>query len=452
MSRDPAGGAATLTMRLARLARELTVTHADLSDAERYVRDWVGCCSAGGSTRQGEMIRAYSARETGLEGRVFAAAALSHITETDDLHRGSTTHPGCVVVPVALLLGREFEAAGDRVLRSVLAGYEVMLRIGEAVGPGHYRTFHNTATVGAFGAAAAAAHMLELPEEGWVWALGNAGTQAAGLWQFNEDGTMSKHLHAGHAAQAGLRAALLAREGFTGPAAILEGERGFFAGYCPDPLPERVLAEAPGWKLPETSFKPYPSCRHTHPAIDAALELRSRLGTDGLPPGAIERVRIASYPVGLRITDEPAPASTYAAKFSMQFCVATALAHGRPELASYEGRALRDPAVLRLLERTAVEVSPELAASYPRRWGAHVEVTTSDGATHRAVRDAARGDPETPLTDAELDEKVSRLCEYGGVDAARAAALIQACRALPAGGPPFDIPHVPRRTGAAAPA
>jgi 2-methylcitrate dehydratase PrpD len=433
------GGGETLSQALARRIRAMPVARGDRAEAERFVRDWLGSHVAGRATEPGRMLRAYGRGETGVEGRVFVAAALSHVTETDDLHRRSTTHPGCVVVPVALLLGSERGAPGEAVLHAVLAGYEAMLRVGEALGPAHYRVFHNTATAGVFGAAAAASLLLRLDERAWVWALGNAGTQAAGLWQFNQDATMSKPLHAGHAAQAGLRAARLAREGFTGPAAILEGEQGFFAGLCPDAVPERVLATAAGWKLPETSFKPYPSCRHTHPAIDAALALREELAPGAAGVEAVERIRIASYPTALRVTDDPAPTSTYAAKFSIQFCVASTLARGRPELGSFEGESLRDPRVLRLLERTEVGVGDELAASYPARWGARVEVATTDGATRAAERRSARGDPEDPLSDAELDDKVRALCAYGGVDGVRVEALLDACRALTTGGSPLEL-------------
>jgi 2-methylcitrate dehydratase PrpD len=441
----------TLSLGLTRRIRDLPVSQEDLDSAERYVRDWLGSHVAGGATEPGRMLRAYGQREPGLEGRVFVAAALSHITETDDLHRASTTHPGCVVVPVALLLGRELDVPGERVLHAVLAGYEAMLRVGEALGSEHYRIFHNTATAGVFGAAAAAALLLDLHEEAWLWALGNAGTQAAGLWQFNEDATMSKHLHAGHAAQSGLRAALLAKQGFTGAARILEGEKGFFAGYCPDAIPDRVLADTPGWKLPETSFKPYPSCRHTHPAIDAALELRERLGTGNGGALEVECVRVLSYPIALRITDNPAPTSSYAAKFSMQFCVATALAEGKPGLASFEPDRLNDPEVQTLVEHSVVEVSSKLAAAYPQRWGARVEVTTAEGQTHAAERSSAKGDPENDLTDAELDEKVHDLCIYGGMSSSEAEELIRACKALPGGGHPFALPHSDAAATAAPP-
>jgi len=421
---------ATLSLSLTRLIRGRAVESSDLRTAERYVRDWLGSFVAGGATPAGAMLRAYARQRPDLEGRVFLAAALSHITETDDLHRASITHPACVVVPVSLLLARELDASGPAALRAVLSGYEAMLRVGEALGPSHYRIFHNTATAGVFGAAAAAATLLELDEAAWVWALGNAGTQAAGLWQFNEDATMSKHLHAGHAAEAGLRAALLAREGFTGPAAILEGEMGFFRGFCPDPLPGRVLAPSNGWKLAETSLKPYPSCRHTHPAIDAALEIRRGLGENELAMAA--EIRIASYPAALRVTDNCTPRTPYAARFSLQFCVATALAHGWPGMHAFDADRIGDGDALvhDLMDRTRVRVDEDLAAAYPARWGAAVEVVWPDGQRLGARREVAKGDPEDALGEAELSAKVLDSMAYGGLGQEDAEALLGWCGRL----------------------
>ena len=306
----------SLSRALVRLIRSQPTEPHDLQAAERYVRDWLGSTVAGRATPPGAALTAYGQAMADLDARVFLAAALSHITETDDLHQYSVTHPGCVVIPSALLLTHEVGGTGAQALRAVLAGYEAMLRVGEALGEGHFRIFHNTATAGVFGSAAAACTVLDLDEDAWVWALGNAGTQASGLWQFNEDATMSKHLHAGHAA-AGVRAALLAARGFTGPSEILEGAKGFFQGFCPDPVPEAITSEAPGWKLPETSMKPYPCCRHTHPAVDAALELRDSLGRGAqgnLTPDRIGSIRILTYPTALDVTDQPRPTTPYAAK------------------------------------------------------------------------------------------------------------------------------------------
>ncbi len=430
----------TLTQSLTKLVRSAKVTDEHLVSASRYVRDWLGAAAAGGATTPGRILRSYAEGRPSEEDRVFLAAALSHITETDDLHRASTTHPACVVIPTALIFAGTFGASGRAALRAVLAGYEVMLRVGEALGSEHYRTFHNTATAGVFGAAAAAATILELDERQWGWALGNAGTQAGGLWQFNEDATMSKHLHAGHAAQAGARSALLARAGFTGPAAILEGARGFFAGFCPNADPSRVLAPGNDWKLTETSLKPYPSCRHTHPAIDAALAARTELGPPEPMAGEVERVTVSSYPAALALTDNPNPFSPYAARFSMQFCVGTALLHGRVGMRSFDDDGLADEALRRLLTKTNVQVDETLARAYPREWGAAVEVCTSGGRCVRIDRSTARGDPEVPLMDEEIDAKTHELCAYGGIEPATTDRLLEACRNLPNGGPPVPIP------------
>ena len=426
-----------LSRSLVRGVLARTVSEADRAGAERFVRDWLGSFVAGQATPPGRILLAYGHGSRDLERRVFLAAALSHVTETDDLHRGSVTHPGCVVVPTAWLLARRLGAGGRALLDAVLAGYEVMTRVGEALGPGHYRIFHNTATAGVFGSAAAAARLLDLDEDAWVWALGNAGTQAAGLWQFNEDATMSKHLHAGHAAAAGLGAALLAAEGFTGAEAILEGEKGLFRALCPDPAPARVLAEAPGWKLHETSIKPYPCCRHTHPAIDAALEARAALG-DARP----FRVEVTSYPAALDVTDRPRPDTTYAAKFSMQYCVATALLHGRPGLGSFEPERIAGDDVRGLLGRVRVCADESLARAYPERWGAAVEVEAEDGRTVRVERANASGDPDEPLADEELDEKVEGLCRWAGLGERRARRLLGRTRRLLDDGPPFRLPLV----------
>ncbi|TVR57463.1 MAG: MmgE/PrpD family protein [Gemmatimonadales bacterium] len=327
----------SLTRSLTRAIRELPVTAQDRRGAERMVRDWVGSRLAGETDPVGRRLTASEGRSPDLPGRVFLAAAHAHVTETDDLHRASVTHPGCVVISTAWEMASTLGKGGHALLEAVLAGYEVMLRVGEALGPGHYRLFHNTATAGVFGAAAAAAHLLELEEDPWVWALGNAGTQAAGLWQFNEEGAMTKPLHAGHAAAAGLRAALLARQGFTGPEAILEGKKGLFRALCSDPYPDRVLAPAPAWKLHETSLKPYPCCRHTHAAIDAALVLRDRLEeeTAGVPLAErIAGIRVRTYPAALDVTDRPRPGNPQEARFSLQFAVAAALLDRRPGLAT----------------------------------------------------------------------------------------------------------------------
>jgi 2-methylcitrate dehydratase PrpD len=279
----------------------------------------------------------------------------------------------------------------------------------------------------------AAASLLELREEPTVWALGNAGTQSAGLWQFLEEGAMSKHLHAGRAAEAGVLAAELAARGFTGPAAILEGRKGFFVAACPDASPARVLAvpEAP-WQLRLTSIKPWPSCRHTHPIVDAALELHGRVDV-----GSIAEVKIETYRAALALCDRAAPASEYEAKFSLQHCAAAALVDGELTLRSFDGAARARLAAL--AARATAVATPGFDAAYPDRWGARVTLRTTAGETLMAGRDACKGDPENPVTPKELRAKAAMLLQHGGFSSERAASLIEAVLALPDGGVLPDI-------------
>ena len=290
----------SLIRALARHTRGLEADIPHLEAAAAFVQDWMGAYVAGWPTAPAGPLTGYAGGRSDLEGRVFLAAALSHIAETDDLHRSSVTHPGCVVVPVALLLGAELGRSGPEVLRAVLAGYEVMIRIGNALGPSHYRIFHNTATAGGFGAAAAAATLLELDEDGWVHALGNAGTQAGGLWQFLPDGAMSKHLHAGDGGHAGLPGGVPGLPIGSPAERILEGERGFFRGFCPDPEPLRAGAcggVGPPGTLPS---KPWPLLPPYPPGHRTARRWRMT----GAGGGSREPPPFP-YSTALRVTDAP---------------------------------------------------------------------------------------------------------------------------------------------------
>lgn len=424
----------SLTRHLTRLVQAKPASDADFLAAALFVLDALTNALAARYTPQGEILRDWYAHRSADAGRrAFLFGALVHVLEMDDLHRESVTHPGCVVIPAAWSVAAERGSDGHDFLRAVLAGYEAVCRIGNAVGPAHYKVWHNTATCGPYGAALAAATLLELAEEPTVWALGNAGTQSAGLWQFLEEGAMSKHLHAGRAAEAGLLAAELAARGFTGPAEILEGRKGFFAAACPDARPERVLAApAAAWQLRLTSIKPWPSCRHTHPAIEAALSMHGRVAGDD-----IATIRVETYRAALDLCDNATPTSEYEAKFSLQHCVAAALGDGAVTLGSFDGPSRTRLAPL--AAQTAVAATAEHDARYPDRWGARLTVETRGGESLIADCPACKGDPELPLTPGEMRAKASMLLERARVPKERGAALIESIIELAYGGPLPDI-------------
>lgn len=408
----------SLTAALTDAIRAKPITPADLDAAALFVLDTIASAHAARSSPQGRtLLNWFQAEPRDSAKRAFLFGALVHVLEIDDLHRESVTHPACVVIPAAWSAAARVGADGTAFLTAVLHGYEAVCRIGNAVGPAHYRIWHNTATCGPFGAAFAAATLLGLDAQHTVWALGNAGTQASGLWQFLEEGAMSKHLHAGRAAESGLIAAELAARGFTGPARILEGAKGFFAAACPDARPQRVLAEpdAP-WQLRLTSIKPWPSCRHTHPAVDAALELHAN-GAQDIVSG-----RVSTYRAALDLCDNSSPASEYEAKFSLQHCVAAALTDGELTLDSFDGAALTRLA--ELASRLTADIDAELDAAYPRRWGARLRLETASELTLAASRAACRGDPEAPVDAADLRAKAAALLARTELSPARAERLV----------------------------
>jgi len=401
-----------------------------VNDAQYYTLDWLGSAIAGTVTEPGRMLLAQAASQAGKGATVIGLGeernadlaaltngGLSHIVEMDDLDRGSVVHPAAPVIPAALAVAEREQASGLDFLTAVVLGYEVAIRIGEAVGRSHYRFWHNTATCGVFGSAAAAGWLLGLDAEQMVWALGNAGTMAGGLWEFIADGAMSKHLHAGRAASSGLLAADLARRGFTGARRILEGERGFFAATSSDARPELVTQGlVPGmadYKISGVSIKPYPSCRHTHPAIDAALALRQQ---HFFVLDQIARIEVETYQAALDLIDNPDPTHSYAAKFSLQYCVACALARGRVGLDDFRSEVLGDEAVRGLMARMSVGLSEELDEHYPQEWPARVRVALADGRELARLVKVPKGDPENPLTQAELEEKFRLLIAGTGYE------------------------------------
>jgi 2-methylcitrate dehydratase PrpD len=279
-----------------------------------------------------------------------------------------------------------------------------------------------------FGAAAAAASLMRLGHDQAVWAFGNAGTQAAGLWQVRHEDVMSKQWHTGRAAQAGVQAADLARAGLSGPATILEGPQGFMAALGGGDA-ARVAADPDAlWKIHEVSFKPWPACRHAHPAIDAALLLRAKIGDR-----PVETIEILTYGDALRFCDRAVPASVIEAKFSLQHSVATVLARGAPVLADFAPEALARPAVAALRARTVVAEDAGFEAAYPAHFGAEVRVGAG-GERFVARVDDALGDPENPLDADAIAAKARTLMAHAGWPAARIEAILAATGHLPHGG------------------
>jgi len=420
------------TRQLSEFLAHLTLADVPASAIEKAKElfiDWIGSALAGKDSRPVRALESFARRmgppsgpseilptRRAMTSPWFAAminAAASHVVEQDDLHNASVFHPGTVVFPPALAVAQAERKSGQELLAAVIAGYEAGIRVGEFLGRSHYEVFHTTGTAGTLAAAVASAKLLGLSADGIQQALGSAGTQAAGLWQFLRDGADSKQLHTAKAASNGLMAAYLAREGLTGARRILEGPQGLAAGMSKDADPARLTNRlGKRWAILETSLKWHASCRHTHPAADALLQLMKaeKLSYEDVAEVTARVNRGAIDVLGPVVN----PQTVHQAKFSMGTVLGLIAVHGRAGLGEFESFALSDPRVIAFRDKVKMTLDGEVDAAYPSRWLGRVEVRTARGRPCEARVDLPKGDPGNELSRAELEAKAIELARFRG--------------------------------------
>lgn len=395
---------------------------------EELFLDWVASALAGRNARPVRIMEGFaqamgpaqgpseilpSRRSTSPFFAALVNGAASHVVEQDDVHNGAVFHPGAVVFPAALATAQQIGASGRSMIAAAAVGYEAGVRVGRFLGRVHYRVFHTTGTAGTLAAAAAVAHLLGADAETMGHALGSAGTQAAGLWEFLRDAADSKQLHTAKAAADGLLAAYLARDGFTGARRILEGPQGMAAGMSCAADPALLTAGlGERWAVLETSFKVHASCRHTHPAADALGDAMRR---HGLAAADIAHVTAHVSQAAIDVLGPvTAPQTVHQARFSMGVVLALIALYGRAGLTEFTPEVLADPAVRAFRDRVSLARHPEVEAAYPERWIGLVEVETTDGRTIVSRVDVPKGDPGNTLARPELEEKMRRLAAFQG--------------------------------------
>lgn len=374
----------------------------------RAVQGFVRTLPPGGAAVLGTGMR------TGATWAALANGTGAHSIEMDDVTRESSLHPGVAAIPAALALAQERRASATDLLAAILCGYEVTMRVGNALGPAsaYSRGFHPTGVAGAFGAAVAAGRLSGLDAEGLTRALGIAGTMASGSLEYLADGSWTKRLNPGWAGHAGIVAAGLAESGFTGPATALDGRFGLLRGYTDEPRPELLLADlGEPLQVMRVTIKPYACCRYTHGLIDGVLALRT---AHGIRPEEVERIRLGVLSAGAALIAEPIerkrdPRNVVDAQFSAPFGAAVALVHGRAGLAEHSEDALRDARVRALMARTECFRDPSLDAAYPAAWPSLVEIALRDGRTVSERVEHALGEPENPVPRAALVDRFAEL-------------------------------------------
>ena len=351
-----------------------------------------------------------SKARVGAASAVLANTTLAHGLDFDDTREDAIVHTGSVAVTTALAVGEALGVSGRAVLEAIVAGVEVMCRVGLAV-PGrfHARHYHPTSLAGSFAAAAVAGRLHGLTEDQLVHAFGICGSQAGGIIEYLADGSWTKRLHPGWAAHAGVTAALLAQSGFTGPETVFEGAHGFYQAFAGG-HDETRLADLLGtlgraWEIEQLTFKPYPCGSIAHPYMDCALRLRER---HRIRPEQIAfvRCRTAEGPVPRLwepLAAKQSPPNGYAGKFSLPYLLAVILVKGRATLAEFTDEAVKDETALRVASAASYEIDPTI--DYPRQFIGHVAIGLRDGRIVEERQDHPRGGPDFPMTREELETK-----------------------------------------------
>ncbi len=412
---DGTGSAAT---RLARFALGLevsTVPAGVVEAAKLHLLDTLGCAiaaSATGCGTEGRVLadQAGSVGEATVVGMASTRAAadaalangmLSHALDFDDTHPASICHVSAVVVPAALAAAESAGATGTDLTAALIAGNEVVARLGVPGAPLYMRTgFHPTSVFGVFGAVVAAARARGVNAATCLNGLGIAGSMASGILEYLSDGSATKPIHAGWAAKGGIAALDLATAGATGPASVLEGRFGLYASYYGIEhvdLEPQLADLGARWETPEIAFKPYPACHFVHSCLDAAAQA---LGGP-LAPEEVDEVVLGVPEAAVQLVLEPAeakavPRTEYEGKFSLPFSVAAMIVEGRVGVDTYARERLEDERIRSVAARVRYEVRDfgTTGASFP---GA-VSIRLRDGRTLQAELAYQRGGSENPMS------------------------------------------------------
>jgi 2-methylcitrate dehydratase PrpD len=406
----------------------------DLSDevverSKYLLLDYLGVAIAGSLTESSQPIHRMLARsaphgpctvigtasQTLPEFAALANGAAAHSVELDDTHQAGSIHPGVVIFSTAIALSEIYPKIDfAQFVAAVVAGYEVAARLGMALQPkSHYELgFHPTPTCGVFGAAVTAAKLLRLSEEQMLSAVGIAGSMAAGSLEFLADGTWTKRLHPGLAAQNGILAANLAAEGFKGPATILEGRDGFLWAYSRKSKPELVTQDlGQDFEIMRTSIKPHACCRYMQAPIDGLIELATE---HDIHPEQVERIEIAVLEAGWPLICEPqkrkySPSNVVDAQFSMPYGAAVALTDRAAGLDQFTRDSFHSPQIKTLMRKVVLQKNMHIEKNFPEEWPAIVQIHLTNGKQFEKHIRFPKGDPENPLTWQELTTKFQSL-------------------------------------------
>ncbi len=443
----------TVAERLADACLAAAPTQAVAKTVDALLLDIAGICVAARGTDFMKAARAGvdeggPCTAIGLPGHFSPADAAmlngtaAHGEDFDDTFEGGPVHAGAAILPAVLAAAERHKIGGRAALRAIAIGLEITCRMSVVVPKAtHKAGFHPTAVFGAIGAAAAVGTLLKLDRDRLVSALGIAGSFASGIIEYLAEGTWTKRVHPGWAAQSGYRAARLAEGGFTGPRTLFEGSHGLYKAFThkiPDDWSGLLDGFGRTWVAGTIAFKPYACGTMIHPYIDCAKRLAAR----GVDPAKIVAIECETAEGILHRLWEPLaakrrPPNGYAAKFSIPYGIAAGFVLGHAGLAAFADAQVADPRLVELAGKVSYVVDP--ANPYPNQFTGHVKATLVDGSVVEERQPHFRGGANEPLGSEEIVEKFRLNCRYGGWDEARAARLLESARALFASEAPVSI-------------
>lgn len=372
--------------------------------------------------------------KTSVKNAAFVNGLKGHVFDFDDDHREGTMHPSVAVFPAVFALAERRGASGRETLRALVLGLEVMIRMGESfLGKSYYQGFHPTGVCGVFGAAAGCSVLLGLTAKQTTWALGLAGSFASGTLEWRTEGAWQKPLQPGHAAMMGTIAAALAQRDFVGARTIFEGPDGVIRAYSyKDQYDVARLTDGLGerWEMADNSIKVHACCRFAAPIADCAIALAKQ----GIDATAIRRIvtKVGDFTIRALCTGSDRkvrPLTHVDAQFSLPYTVAVALVRKRTGVEEFKGDTLHDPAVLALADKVSWELDPAAEALWPKAYPATLVVTMNDGRVIESHADYPKGDPENPVSMAEVVEKFGALTERF-IDAKRRGRIVALAQRL----------------------
>ena len=409
--------------------------------AEKLLLDIAGLCVA---ARRTDYVRAAlaswesdgpctaigHARALDSAGAAFVNGTAAHGEDFDDTFEGGPVHAGAVIVPAVLAVAERERLDGRDALAGIAVGVELMCRA-SLVAPKrlHKAGFHPTAVLGAIGAAAGVATALRLPNAQWVNALGVVGSLASGIIEYLAEGAWTKRLHPGWAAQAGIRAADLARARFIGPRTVLEGTHGLYQAFAhtKDGDWAKLLGDfGERWVANSIAFKPYACGTVTQPYVDCARRLAQRVDINQITEVVCEAAEGTVHRLWEPLADKQRPPNAYAAKFSTPYCVAAGFVLGHAGLEAFTEERVQDGRLRSLAAKVRYQIDPD--NPYPDEFTGHVRVRLQDGRTLEERQAHMRGGAHEPLSRADLEEKFRLNCAYGGWTSAQAERFLTFAR------------------------